>query len=106
MNSFYSSMFWAKRKKLADLFHEEIYWQVKEQKIPKVKEYPVKISYKFFLSGRLPDVDNVAVKLVNDGLRYAGVLENDSPKFIKEITVSVEKGDDSVLLDIFPCGVE
>ena len=41
---------------------------------------------------RLADSDGISAKAVIDGLIKAGVLIDDSPKYIKEISFSQEKG--------------
>jgi len=38
------------------------------------------------------DSDGVSAKSAIDGLVYAGLLQDDSPKFVKEVSYSQEKG--------------
>ena len=40
---------------------------------------------------RLCDTDGVSAKAVIDGLRKGGVLIDDSPKYVKEVSYSQEK---------------
>lgn len=49
-----------------------------------VQEYPVKITYRWYSKDERKDTDNVAFakKFVNDGLVAAGVLANDSRKYV------------------------
>ena len=42
---------------------------------------------------RLTDADGVSAKAAIDGLVLAGILPDDSPKYVKEVTYSQEKGD-------------
>lgn len=40
---------------------------------------------------RLIDIDNISVKAVIDGIVLAGLLRDDSPEFVRSVTVSQEK---------------
>jgi hypothetical protein len=42
---------------------------------------------------RLADIDGISVKACIDGLVHAKVLQDDSPKYVKEVTFSQEKSD-------------
>jgi hypothetical protein len=63
---------------------QRIYFEAKAAKIPAVKRYPVRIVYHWYCADQRKDVDNVAFakKFINDGLVLAGILENDSRKYI------------------------
>jgi len=67
---------------------EYVYWCCKQQKIPPVKDYPVKILFRWFSKDNRKDIDNVAFskKFILDGLVIAKVLENDSRKFVSGFT--------------------
>jgi Holliday junction resolvase RusA-like endonuclease len=41
---------------------------------------------------RLTDADGVSAKATIDGLVHAGLLQDDSPEFVKEVSYSQEKG--------------
>lgn len=53
-------------------------------RIPEVDKYPVHITYNWYSKDQRKDTDNVAFakKFINDGLVKAGVLEDDSRKFV------------------------
>lgn len=74
-------------------FHLAIKEAIQKQKINPVKEYPISITFVFYLTGTLLDWDNCGgmVKALQDGLILEKVLENDSPKYIKQGLVVVEK---------------
>ena len=59
-------------------------WQAKVAKAPKVTSYPVIISFVWYTKDARIDCDNIcfARKFILDGLVEAGVLENDSRKFV------------------------
>lgn len=61
--------------------------EAKKQKIMKVDaaKYPLIIKYTWFCKDMRKDTDNVAFakKFINDGLVAAGVIENDSRKFVQ-----------------------
>lgn len=42
---------------------------------------------------RLTDADGISAKAAIDGLVLAGLLPDDSPKYVKQVTYSQEKGD-------------
>jgi hypothetical protein len=76
-----------------------------EQKIKRVRKYPVHLFFTFHLTGRMIDVDNCGsmVKSAIDGLRDAEILRDDSPKFVRPLTVDVKKsetGEDYCLIEI------
>lgn len=37
------------------------------------------------------DVDNISPKAIIDGLVHAGILEDDGPRFVKEVTLRFKK---------------
>ena len=99
LNVFYSQRHWAIRKKIADSFHEAVFYSVKEQRAKPVKNYPVFINYTFYMTGRLLDATNTPTKLVEDGLVKAGILQNDSPKYVKGYAVlGVHKSKENVVV--------
>lgn len=100
VNTFYSAPHWAVRAKLASEYHEAVFWAVKRQKVRLITKYPVVCHYLFKLKGRLPDVSNLLVKLIEDGLVKAGVLKGDSPEYVSKISLEVEKGNDEVAVEI------
>lgn len=53
-------------------------------------DWPVRICVTHYLH-RLPDVDNLNAKGGIDGLVKAGVLEDDSAKYVKSVTHDYEK---------------
>ena len=90
-NSIYAGLHWAKRKKLADLYH---YSLLEFKNKYEIEEYPVCINFVFRFKGRLLDVDNCFFmsKLLIDGLRGIKLIKDDTPKYINEISITVEKG--------------
>ena len=51
---------------------------------------------------RLADPDGVSVKAVLDGLTKTDLLEDDSSKFIKEISFTQEKStEDETIIDLY-----
>lgn len=93
-NSTYAGIHWAKRKKIADIWHKS-FLQFKNKY--KVEEYPVGITFIFRLKKQI-DIDNLGtmIKLSIDGLKYAKIIEDDTPKHINELHIFQEKGNDEV----------
>lgn len=85
-----STMHWAVRKKLADLYHKYMLAHKSH-----VSEYPVDMSYIFTFKKNPLDVSNtfLMVKLIEDGLVRNGTLEGDSPEFVGSISVHSQKGN-------------
>lgn len=52
---------------------------------------PVRISI-HSIRKRLADIDGISGKAAIDGLVHSGVLQDDSPKFVKEVRHTQEKG--------------
>jgi len=63
---------------------ERVAYEARIARLQPVAKYPVRIAYKWYCKDQRKDTDNVAFakKFVNDGLVIAGVLENDSRKFV------------------------
>ena len=63
---------------------ERVAWDCKIQNIKPVLDYPIKIKYCWYSKDKRMDIDNVAFakKFINDGLKMAGVIIDDSRKFI------------------------
>ena len=85
LNVFYSGRHWAIRKALADEWHNAVWVICKKQKIKKITEFPVDIiTQTYYKSKRERDTDNtiLAPKLICDGLKLAGIIPDDNPKYI------------------------
>ncbi len=51
---------------------------------------------------RLIDIDNISGKAAIDGLVHAGILEDDSPEYVSEVTFRQIKSDEEkTILHIF-----
>lgn len=64
-----------------------VYFECRSQKLEAVLE-PVIIHYTWYMENKRKDVDNVsfAKKFINDGLVLAGILVDDSQKYVKGFT--------------------
>ena len=63
---------------------DRVAYEARIARLQPAQAYPVKITYRWYSPDQRKDVDNVAFskKFINDGLVSAGILENDSRKFI------------------------
>jgi Holliday junction resolvase RusA-like endonuclease len=61
-----------------------VYQECKVQKVSPVKNYPITLIYNWYSKNERKDIDNVAFakKFINDGLVLAGVLQDDSRKYV------------------------
>jgi hypothetical protein len=90
---------------------EEYYYAVMAAKISRYPgPYPVAMHYHFRLHGTRLDVSNHAymLKMTEDALVHAKVIEEDNPKYVGRITVTAEKAakdaDETVTVTI--CAME
>ena len=63
---------------------EYVAWSCKKQPLEKITCFPVYISFHWYCKNEKKDLDNVAFskKFVLDGMVMAGVLPNDSRKYV------------------------
>lgn len=84
LNKSYAGRHWSKRKREADTIHQLVWVAVRNAKIKPIKEFPVDIkitaNYKY---KHRRDSSNVSDKELIDGLVMAGILPDDSTKFIR-----------------------
>lgn len=100
-NQFYSGGHWNKRAELAHYYHAVVLEAVGKQSLPELR-YPIQIIFGVTLKGRMMDVDNVCIKMFVDGLRYAGVIPNDTPEYWASYTVAIQKGDKDLVRILIP----
>lgn len=100
------------KNKAAKIKEEETYRCAVEARVARLPEipegmYPVVIHYTWYTKDLRKDVDNIAFakKFINDGLVDAGVLENDSRKFVALVQdqgFHVDKKRPRVEVSIYP----
>ena len=100
-NKIYSGCHWSVRKKNKDLMKIACIGLKRFKAI----ENPVVVNAKFFLKGRLLDCSNTSYmyKLLEDCIVEYGILPDDSPKWVKSITLESKKSDtkkDYVVVEI------
>lgn len=88
-NVMYGGRHWTVRSQMAN----EWKWRTKagllKFRVPKLTlEAPIKIEFEVYV-GRSIDCDNIVLKTYIDGLRDWGILKDDSPAYVQEITVRV-----------------
>ena len=88
-NKFYAGMHWTKRKEIKDSILSITRGFCRP--IKKVKSYPVQIGYRFVFTSRALDTLNTAVmaKMFEDSLCTLGVIEGDSPKYVKKTVLEI-----------------
>ena len=83
---------------------ERVAYEARLARLCAVQEYPVKITYRWYCPDQRKDTDNVAFakKFINDGLVQAGILENDSRKFISGFADEfyIDKANPRVVIEI------
>lgn len=99
-NALYSSPHWTKRKRIADEWKYLVLAACRKQKVPKA-DGQVDIEITAFCKGRVMDSDNVCAKLVIDGLKFAKVIRDDSPEFVRMVTTSAFRAkSDSMIVNV------
>ncbi len=102
-NKGYAGQHWSVRKRHADEFHLAVRCAVgrKNWKF----EYPVEIWFHYTFKGRRLDISNCSfmTKLLEDGLVKAGVLKDDSAKYVEAHHITQELGkEDRCEIEINP----
>jgi len=92
-NKLYEQSHWTKRKQMADKIHKTVWVYCQQQNIKKVKDYPLIIEVKAFYSTKhLRDADNICSKVYLDGLKQAGIIEDDDYRYVKRIEKEIIVG--------------
>lgn len=65
---------------------EMMYVRLATMKVPRIKEYPVKMTFIWHVPNKNRDIDNLVAKNILDGLVHAKILKNDNLNCISEIT--------------------
>ena len=65
---------------------EMMYVRLATMKVPRVTEYPVKMTFIWHVPNKNRDIDNMVGKNIIDGLVHAKILKNDNLNYINEIT--------------------
>ena len=98
LNKWYSGQHWSKRKKTQEQWERMVSIYIRKQDMRPVATYPVDIyvACRFGKGSRSYDATNLAAtaKLVEDGLCAAGVLENDSNKYVRSVKLTSIKPTD------------
>ena len=95
-NAFYAGMHPMRRRRLADQWHDLVGWCIRDQQVePYSLGYPARIVCRccFPAGERMLDADNLfpTAKLIVDSLVRAGVLVNDSPRYISSLELIPER---------------
>jgi hypothetical protein len=87
LNQFYASKHWIARKKARDLLHAEISKQLRKIEPVSFEQCQIEawVNYRY-------DLDNciMAIKFATDAFRDWGGIPDDSPKYIKAISINYD----------------
>lgn len=88
-NEFYSGKHWAKRKNIKDQYRNVPFTA------EPITNYPVNCHYTFYIPNNY-DTSNLSImmKLIEDCLVKKGILENDSRKYVRRITMEAVKSNE------------
>lgn len=98
-----ASMHWATRSRWKKAFEEQVFWAVREAKVPKLERIILTAEVR---QCQEPDLDNLAasMKPLIDGLVLAEVIPDDHPKYLTELRLrsvhAKTKGEEQVILTI------
>lgn len=81
-----SNKYWANNIKK----QEKQYVKLLCRNMKPIENYPVTIIATKYVKNRNTDVDNIRIKGLLDGLVDAGILKNDSLKYIKKVILQAE----------------
>lgn len=70
---------------------EPIFGAIREAKLKRVTNYPITLKIKWYEPNKRRDIDNIvfATKFIQDALVKAGVIEDDSQKYINKVVHEV-----------------
>lgn len=77
---------------MAETAHQLVAIACREQNIQPITSYPVHIKVTAYRK-RVIDASNCNAKLLEDGLVKAGILKDDSPKYVDSMTTRCVKSD-------------
>lgn len=91
-----ANRFYANKKKQEEM--EEISQYIN---IQPVKNYPIKIIFKWHIKSKVSDLDNKSVKVILDEMQKLKIIENDNIKYINEIRyIAIPDKSDYVEVEI------
>lgn len=91
-----ANRFYANKQKQEEM--EEI---SEHMNIEPVKNYPIKMVFKWHIKSKISDLDNKSVKSILDELQRLKVIKNDNIKYINEITyIAIPDKEDYVEVEI------
>ena len=84
-NDWYKTFYKAKTK-VQNEFRQAVWDAKQEYKLKPIKEYPINVTYAFYLTGKQLDWVNLSAmtKIIEDALVAEGILTDDSPKYIAQ----------------------
>lgn len=97
------------RNKIAKEKHELVITYLRSEYLPdsddpdkpyKPLPYPVKLTYTAYSKGNICDPENLCSKVYTDGLVRAGILEDDSSKYVHSVTLISRKDNKRQRLEI------
>jgi len=99
LNACYAGIHWAKRKKLADLYHVAVKVALIQAKLPQIEEFPVDMTYEFTFKRNALDSSNCAfmAKMCEDALVANGYLPDDTPKYVRSVKFLSKKGNEDLI---------
>ena len=97
-NKIYAGLHWSKRKAIAADYHLSVLSEVRKRKLSQYG-MPVAIFFTFSFKGKLLDCSNCTfmAKMIEDGLVCAGIIKDDSPKYVEEIRIVSKKGEKDIV---------
>lgn len=105
LNSQLGRVHWTIRDRQNRDFQAAVFLAARQSQISAFSgAFPCHIEYRFKMRGRGLDSSNLAymAKLVEDGLVHSGIIPDDSPKYVRSMTLVTEKGEDEVEVTISP----
>jgi len=83
-NKIYAQGHWTTRKKLADEIHFRV--KIACKGVKRISKRVDILIVAMFKGKRALDSSNICLKLYEDGLVKAGVIDDDSPKYVRMVT--------------------
>lgn len=86
-NVMHAGIHWTKRRKIANEKHALVARNIPDNLLP--YECKVTLTFRVHMNGKVMDCSNLfwAAKMYEDGLVNAGILKDDSPKYVQSLTL-------------------
>lgn len=99
---------WSKSAEQKKTYTDMVYWCVKKAHLPKMQRVKVRITWFESNAQRDPDNIHAGVKFIMDGLVLAGIIPNDTQRYVADIfhdPIQIDRVDPRIEVELEEVGV-